>query len=323
MSCFRGPWPPTKSAYAHELADFCETEAIRHGTYSGHSLAQDIGLLGEEDPDDGIPSSEWDEATLSAVFGEIADRKRRCAAGYPFAVINDGYTICRDTALLTTPACRLYLYMLIATRFNMTKSRDHAGIDGTLVFEHICSEVARAYLGCGARSWLLGTASSGVSFQDKVNSMCRDLGEGDGADPGAYGNMSAAKDGKVDVVVWKPFADARPGKLIGMGQCKTGSSYDDAVAHLQPDVFFRKFCRRAPVAGTPFRMFFITETFGDTPAPSDPDGKKWTDIAASAGIVFDRCRIMEFSTALNHKVREQVDAWVTAAAASVGLHIAG
>lgn len=322
MSCFRGPWPPPKSAFVHEIADFCEIETLRQGTLSGRSVAQSLGLLGEEDSDEGIAESTWDESELAGVFSEIHDRKTRCASRYPFQVTNNGYTVTLDRSSLQTSAYHLYVYLLLATRFNMLASRTHADLDGTLVFERICAEVARAYMGSGAKCMLMGTARQGT-FEDKVNQLCTALGEGGGADSSADGNMHTAKDGKVDLVAWRPFADNRPGKLIGMGQCKTGSSYDGTEAHLQPDAFFSKYCQRSPIAMVPFRMFFIAETFGDTPTPHDPDAKRWRELVRDAGIVFDRCRIMEFSTTLPGEVGDQVHTWVKAAAGRVGLDLAG
>ena len=49
-----------------------------------------------------------------------------------------------------------------------------------------------------------------------------------------------AKDGKLDIVVWRRFADGRPGQLIGFGQCKTGTSWPDDLTKLQPEGFCAK-----------------------------------------------------------------------------------
>ena len=118
-----------------------------------------------------------------------------------------------------------------------------------------------------------------------------------------------ARDGNLDVVAWKPFADRRPGKLILFGQCKTGTHYRDTLAQLQPDAFCTKWVRD-PLALAPVRAFFITEAL---------PWSLWRNAVADAGLLFDRCRIIDFADGVNRAVLASLTAWTTAAAQASGL----
>ena len=54
---------------------------------------------------------------------------------------------------------------------------------------------------------------------------------------------SHVKDDKLDIVVWKSFADKNVSKLIGFGQCKTGMTWrnDNSLTQLSPSAFCKKF----------------------------------------------------------------------------------
>lgn len=97
------------------------------------------------------------------------------------------------------------------------------------------------------------------------------------------GSTGRQNDGKLDVIVWKPFSDNRGSKLIGMGQCKTGSSWENMVTQLQPSVFFGSYCSMTPYV-EPVRLFFVTASCKE----------KWEELSRSGGIFFDRCRIMDY-----------------------------
>ena len=85
------------------------------------------------------------------------------------------------------------------------------------------------------------------------------------------------------MVVWKPFSDKRQGKLIGFGQCKTGTHWKNGLYELVPDGFCRKWVRTIP-AVKPLRLYFIT---------SLPRGTESYDSCVYAGIFFDRCCILD------------------------------
>ena len=117
------------------------------------------------------------------------------------------------------------------------------------------------------------------------------------------------RDGKLDVVAWKHFADRLPGKLIAFGQCKTGTNYRDTLTQLQPDSFCRKWLHSSP-ALTPVRMFFLAEAISRL---------QWYSTASDVGLLFDRCRMVDFCDEVSPEVLKKVTIWTETAANDVEL----
>ena len=301
---FKWPTLPAPEASAHELADFFEILCWKTGQTSHTDVSRALTPLDENDYAAGVPEYDRAEEIVGRAFHEIEQRRSACGGRYPFALERGGFLridVSDEYAIV-------YLYLLLATRLNMARDRLQADIDGTLLFEKLSAEAAREYFGSRAESFVFGTASGSEAFPDKVNDLCQRLQEGFGYD-GLSGTGDRHKDGKLDVVVWKPFRDNREGKLIGFGQCKTGTHWKDPLTQLQPDMFCRLWMRQQPVF-VPVRMFFITEAIGQS---------GWREHATHAGLLFDRCRVIDFSGRVCNEVLEQVVAWTKAAAETAGL----
>lgn len=151
----------------------------------------------------------------------------RCDCKYPF--IAERYTI-KIKPYIKEDISLIYYYLLLATRENMGIKRIHKDLDGALLFEHFCSHVIKEYFGYNAKSMVFGTGSAEF-FNSKIDSLLTSLEEG-GSSKVPEGS-SYAKDGKLDVIVWIPFADKRKGKLIGLGQCKTGTNWEPYITQLR------------------------------------------------------------------------------------------
>ena len=304
---FKHPGIPVTRAPAHELADFAELTAWRDGGISTTALSRTLQRIEENDFADGVPEEDPTDHHAEEAYSEIEARIQACGgnAGYPFLIDARG-KLARCPGELN---CRqlVYLYLLLATRLNMNRNRRHAEIDGASLFEKLCAEVARAYLGSRAESTVFGTASEIGRFQDKVTDLCHKLGEG-----GGYRNeiSSNARDGKVDVVAWKSFADSWQGKLIIFGQCKTGTEYRDTLTQLQPDTFCANWLRERP-AIMPVRAFFISEALSRL---GDLARQQWYERSTEAGLLFDRCRTVDFSDGVTDDILEEVRVWTGAAA---------
>lgn len=183
--------------------------------------------------------------------------------------------------------------------------RIHGGIDGAALFEEVAAASAKCYLGERSKSIVFGAAAQDVAFDAKIEDLCRRIGEGDGFFNRDRGRRRQ-RDGKLDVVAWTPFSDRTPGKVLVFGQCKTGTHYRDHLAQLQPDAFCSKWFRSQP-AVKPVRAFFVAEALPRS---------RWRDIAVDAGLLFDRCRIVDFVDGTNAQVLAKVQAWTAAAAAT-------
>ena len=307
---FKHPGVPTVRAPAHEIADFVELTAWREGGVSATALSRIVGRLEENDYGDGVPEEDAADRDAEEAYIEIEARSRACGrdAGYPFSIDDRGSMLALRPGKLNHRQL-VYLYLLLATRLNMHDNRRHAEIDGASLFEKLCAGIARTYLGSRAESMVFGTASGTGGFRARVADLCRRLGEGGSARDAV---SPSVRDGKLDVVAWKPFADSWRGKLIIFGQCKTGTEYRDTLTQLQPDAFCAKWLREMP-AIPPVRAFFVSEALSRSGASAR---NQWYERATDAGLLFDRCRTVDFCDGLTDDVLEEVRAWTGAAAGS-------
>jgi len=303
-------WPdgqPSARAPQHELADFLELRALRENGESMTGLSEFLGRNDENDYSQGVPADDHTVRLVEEAYEEIEARRERCGAGgYPFHVPPEGNSL-HPLGKAANHRHVIYVYLLLATRLNMKSNRIHDGIDGTLLFEEVSAEVAREYLGARAESIVFGT-NEGSGFRAKVNELCKRMREG-----GGYREIDdqvfSPQDGKLDVVAWKHFSDGLPGKLTLFGQCKTGTNYGRELTQLQPDSFCKKWIE-LPLALTPVRLFFVSEALPES---------RWSEMSIDAGLLFDRCRIIDYCGNLSERVLERARVWTQAAARATGL----
>ena len=299
---FKWPGTPSPKASEHELADYAELVCWKQNSTSTNALSADLGRLEENDYYNGVPEEEETDQYVTYAYEEIERREKACRNGYPFVIGKQGNTLLANQDVENQKHI-IYKYLLLATRLNMKENRMHACIDGTLLFEEFSAEVARCYFGARAKSLVFGTASGNANFEEKVNNLCFHLGEGDGFKDNSGLGRRTAKDGKLDVVVWTHFTDGLPGKLIAFGQCKTGTNYKDNLTQLQPDSFCKKWLQ-SPLILTPVRMFFVAEALSRS---------RW-NASYDAGLLFDRCRIVDYCDDVSSDVLKKVMVWTEAAA---------
>lgn len=283
------------------IADYAEMVCWRESTVSDTTIIRSLERLDENDHMNGVQEESDIENCVGSAFVEIGQRIRACGDGYPFCMDGCGHSLRRrDTA--ENRKGLVYFYLLLATRLNMKKSRNHANIDGTQLFEELSAAVAEKYFGARAESYIFGTATKG-SFVNKVDELCQRIGEGKGfreqkTDP-------LEKDGGLDVVVWKHFRDRTPGKLMAFGQCKTGTSYADQLSEMYPDKFCEKWMIDTPVVW-PIRMYFVAEALSRR--------GNWRNTVLDAGLLFDRCRIIDYCNGLSENLYQQMSRWTAVAA---------
>ena len=304
---FKWPGVPSPRAPEHELADFAELVCWRQGFVSVTELTQSLGRLAENDYSGGVPEEDDIPNDINSAFREIELRIEACDGGYPFDIDEKGNAlhIIQNSG---NSKYIIYKYLLLATRLDMSTNRTHANIDGADLLEHLAAEAARLYLGTRAESIVFGTAEGASDFPDKINSLCDSLGEGGGfVERG--GSWRRKKDDKLDIVAWKPFTDHREGKLIAFGQCKTGTNWKDLVSQLQPVAFCSKWFHSQPIL-TPVRMFFVSEALSSV---------DWRNESVDAGLIFDRCRIVDFCDEISQDLFGEIAAWTKAAAQATEL----
>ncbi|MDE2842677.1 MAG: hypothetical protein OXN21_04760 [Chloroflexota bacterium] len=291
----------------HELADFAELLSWKQGSASATTVVRDLGRLAENEYSEGVPEEEEIPRDVEDAFREIERRIEASNGGYPFEFNANG-TVLYPIQSTDDARYLAYKYMLLSTRIDMKKSKIHAGLDGTELLERLAAVAARQYLGERAESMIFGTSEDSPDFPAKINLLCHRLEEGGGfVERGA--NARRMKDDKLDVVAWTPFADRREAKLIAFGQCKTGTNWISQVTQLQPDKFCSKWFQSQP-AVNPVRMFFISEALSSV---------DWRNQSVDAGLLFDRCRIIDYCVGLDGAILQSLGNWTTAAAKATGL----
>ena len=304
---FKWPGVPSPRAPQHELADFAELLCWKRGSVSATELIQDLGRLAENDYTEGVPEEDDIPSSVEGTFEEIERRIVACNGGYPFIIDSNGTSL---TTIASSDDTRhlVYRYLLLATRLNMAENKNHYGIDGTGLLEFLSANVAGQYFGKRAESMVFGTAEDSSDFPGKIENLCKELGEGAGFSA-QEGGARQKKDDKLDIVAWKPFTDQREGKLIAFGQCKTGTNWKSYVSQLQPDKFCSKWFRSQPSL-IPLRMFFVSEALSSV---------DWRNDSVDAGLLFDRCRIVDFAEEIDTTLTVDLQNWTRVAGEATDL----
>lgn len=296
------PDSPSPKAAPHELADFAELLCWCRESTSKREIVAYLGRIDDNNNNVGCDDDDDENSEcLDEVMNEIERRASACGSGYPFR-LDLAATVLRHDADSNGHRSILYRYLLLSTRLNMKNNRVHAGLDGANLLEEVSAHALRNYLGwTRAHSFVFGTAASG-HFRDKVDALCRELREGTGFQSLDIAPVWA-NDDKLDVVAWVPFSDFLPGQLIVFGQCKTGSNWEGQVAQLQPDVFVKKWMS-GTILVDPIRAFCISQA---------ADRSRWNGACVAAGVLLDRCRLVDFCDNLPVELLGRVSRWTSAA----------
>lgn len=298
------PSQPSERADIHELADFIELECLANGNVSVREVVAHLGRVSDNDYNDGCDDDADDAADLVGdAMDEIAQRKIYCESGYPFKLGRAGETL-KSSYKPTNVRSVVYCYLLLSTRINMGTKGTHANINGTDLLEELSAHVLRNYLGpTRAKSLVFGTSLATGAFSDRVTELCNQLKEGNKFRDTFNVGAAQKKDGKLDSVAWIPFSDFLPGQLIIFAQCKTGTSWQGEGAKLKPVDFIKNWMDCSFIVD-PLRAFCVSEA---------PSRRKRPEISVDAGILIDRCRIVDFSDKLDGDLFGRMQKWVKAA----------
>jgi hypothetical protein len=300
------PKAPTPRAEIHELADFAELLCLEKDQTSAREIVAYLGRVDDNEHNDGC-DDDADEAAelLDDVMNEVDRRAHACPTGYPFRLDRKG-TVLRFELTEDQQKSSIYIYLLLSTRLNMKDKRVHDNIDGTHLLEELGAHVLRNYLGGSKAKTLVMGTSIGGTFEKRVQALCERLCEGTG-----FRNLDdapvKAQDDKLDAVAWVPFRDSLPGQLIIFGQCKTGSNWENLVHQLQPDAFVKKWMQD-PILVNPIRAFCISEA---------ANRATWKGTNVGAGILLDRCRLVDFSDNADADLMQRMNRWIEAARKSI------
>lgn len=274
---------PSLRTSAQDWADYAEYHALnaQGSSISLLNLMKAPKMVSDEIEVNGI-EDDSDRFTdkIDEISAEIRERGVICGRKYPFKLVNQDYCLIYSPEDGHTNL--IYRYLLMCTRVKMSKNRIFSDIDGALLFEHLCAEVALNFFGERAEVEVFGTSKlNSGGFRSNLENLVARMREG-GKIHTNEGHKP--KDEKVDIVVWKGFSDRKASQMIAFGQCKTGTSWTDKLSELNTDSFCKTWFTFQPVL-TPVRMFFCAQYF-----PNDI----WRVRANTAGLVFDRFRIMDY-----------------------------
>lgn len=288
---------PAATSDVVERADWVELTALlaKDRNTSLSDLQRVINRGGSVDAVDGTERDQEKAQTAAEdAFAEIADRVTACSGTYPFQLGR------RSLQAKATARRSIYSFCLALTRFG--KDAGPPGLKGEQLFEDVSEIAVAEYLGGtknGAQTYLFGFPRRRTlnGFKPALNELCVRLGEGIGSRDRP--KTRDQKDGRLDIVGWRPFSDGRPGKLIVFGQCATGDDWDTKLDELQPDKFCKKWLKD-PLTHEPSRLFFV---------PHRVLLDVWDVTSIDAGIVFDRCRVAAHATKAPQTLRVDCQRW--------------
>ena len=325
--------PPVRGDASH-IADFAEIECLRYDRLSvsvfniSHALddaSTDDGVSGAPRYEAALETEEGDEDSdfshddvregdtlevredVDAAFNDVEVRREHCGPHvfYPFRRDEDN----RGRIVMDKPQddkqrwqALLYLFLLWLTRISGNSTHDRAA---RLLFERLCCKVASNYWGRGIAGESAPFIHFGAlpgNFGRKINVLSQQLGEGKGFREDALPRGHQPKDGGLDIVVHRRFADGRPGQLIGFGQCKSGRNYESKLTELSLRDFQGWFLGDFVVE--PVRLFFLSDRVADD--------KVLARNCRKAGILFDRCRIMEYAGEVDSDLKREIADWILA-----------
>lgn len=299
-----------------EHADWVEFSAIHKAdqAISREDLSRAIRRAGS-DGDRGAATEDRARDLADQAFDELSDRaaslsdvREETFYEYPFELVaKDQVLRYRRAAHSRTYDLGLvYLFLLCVTRHSMeARDRVRANIDPTKVFERLCAEVLYSFFGGEgnrSRSLIIGTArefTAGRRFPKEVDTLCSSLGEGGGWNRAA--RSPGAGDGGLDVAVWREFRDGREGTLVAFAQCKTGTNWRRGLSRLRPRAFCQKYMS-SPLLLVPQAIYMV---------PCRINRDRWRDDTLdSDAILFDRCRVVDYSMGINRQILKECRGWL-------------
>lgn len=249
------------------LADWAELWCLAE---AGRASRAELARVLQDSLDGGGPS-------VDDVWMELGRRESLLAYRYPFEV--------SGAALSLTNWRREHLsyvaLSLMASASTFYFARPAEWNTHARLFEHLSALALEGYI--QGRAVRIGWPRQGdvpVDFQDMIL-MLRDVLNEAGPGPSAFELMPNAKDGGVDVVAWKPFADSRAGQLIMLGQCAVGRGWATKLSDFSERIWNRLLEPAVP----PVRAFLTPFT--------GPDAGRWDGVCLEGGVVFDRLRLVE------------------------------
>jgi hypothetical protein len=261
-------------------------------------LGEQIGGEDASPADLSDPGDDMSEAVTESASSELDDRETACGG----SVVSGGaYPFVRGPQYVqgSFEAFRsAYVFLLLLSTQGIAAGPD--GLSSTELFEDLAAAAAASYFGgdphdVGVYQFGFPRRRTLPGFKPAINELCSRLGEGGGARDRP--DSRHQKDAKLDLVVWRPFPDARMGKVVAFGQCAAGDNWREKLSEMQPRTFTSAWMTD-PLGLEPARLFFC---------PFRVERHRWETTVLSSGVLFDRCRIALHCTDLSDELLDRCE----------------
>jgi hypothetical protein len=187
---------------------------------------------------------------LQSVWAEIDRRVGLVGEGVPFRL--DGPTLGRTAEWEEVPAYTFLLILSLVPTY--TGWRKIFGADYTeqgAIFEALTECSLRALFPMW-RTHLTGWSRQNATIGELLPELVAEMGEQEGKYVALYA-AEQAKDSGVDVILYRPFKDHRPGRPIFLGQCASGANWPSKIKEPDLDIWEKLI----DFGQKPARAFFI------------------------------------------------------------------
>jgi hypothetical protein len=230
------------------------------------------------------------EVPINLLFAEIGRRRRMAGQGYPLIIEN---TVIR-LDVESDAECYKFL-LLISLEGPMRRDKRYKEIDE--IFDKVVGEAAKGYFGEGTESVRFGWPPSNGRPR-KFHDALEWLSVRTGIPLGSGVPAPDTKDGGLDVVAWKPFADHRTAFLVAFIQCTVQRNWFPKGKDILDNVWRG----RIDTAGSALTSLAV-------PFVIHKNYEKWDDLRRTVNIVFDRLRLAQTLAGRNTTAFDKMIRW--------------
>ncbi|MFA5935605.1 MAG: hypothetical protein WC787_02005 [Patescibacteria group bacterium] len=215
------------------------------------------------------------EVPMGLLFQEIGRRRRIAGRAYPLEVDNTLIKIDPDSN------SEFYKFLLLISleKSPLRKGKRYKEIDE--IFDKVVCAAAINYLGEGAKAIRFGSPPSDGRPTD-FRKAVEWLSEKTGVPLGSGSFSPKNKDGGVDVVAWKPFADHKTGFILTLIQCTVQLNWFPKGKDIVDHVWLAKLDTGRPIITSLAIPFVIHKNY-----------EKWDDLRRTVNVIFDRLRLAQ------------------------------
>jgi hypothetical protein len=217
------------------------------------------------------------EFEVDLLLAEVAERRRIAPAVYPFEPSGRG-----GVSRVATVSPTIYIFLLwLSAPFSPVRVESRYG-ETDRWLDLLVLNVLLAYLGptsVGVRFGFPASDDRPTSFPDAIRWLAEKLGLSEGV-----GTPSPeVKDGGVDVIAWKPFADKRSGFLVILAQVTAEEGWRSKFGN----VLLKRWEGWVDFGADPMTALAV-------PFALSWDWERWDDLRRATTLLLDRFRLAEY-----------------------------